>query len=208
MCTVNSGTRRKSRRGSRTLEGRCSPYYQNSPLYPILSLFQEHVVRVYKHRHCTERDLKNLKICCSDYSVSTVGQETAAQAHIAETLSLLAELLEIPFESPAANGNRYRHSFLLCKTDRAGHISIRMEAQAATATDFRSACPSTAEDVRTETDTLHVVEDLHWIDPSSIEFLTLLIARIEKATHFHNLVPPIRHTPLSRIQKSAQHPLQ
>ena len=31
---------------------------------------------------------------------------------------------------------------------------------------------------------LFVVEDLHWIDPSSIEFLTLLISRIENARIF------------------------
>ena len=37
-----------------TIEGRCSPYYQNSPLYPILSLFQEYIVQFTSTRHCTD----------------------------------------------------------------------------------------------------------------------------------------------------------
>jgi len=79
------------------LEGRCSQYYQNSPLYPILSLFQEHVVQ-FTNTDTAQARLEKLENLLQDYSVPTVEQGANAQAHIPETLPLLAELLEIPFE--------------------------------------------------------------------------------------------------------------
>ena len=160
-----------------TLEGRCSPYYQNSPLYPILSLFQEHVVQ-FISTDTAETRLEKLENLLRDYS----GQDTEAQADMPETLPLLAELLEIPFEVqrqtetgigarpygrpveqdtyPSGWGGRQRRQQTL---EVLVQVMLKMSEQKPI---------------------LFVVEDLHWIDPSSIEFLTLLIARIENARIF------------------------
>ncbi len=164
-----------------TLEGRCSPYYQNSPLYPILSLFQEHVVQ-FTSTDTAETRLEKLENLLRDYNVPTVGQDTEAQAGTPETLPLLAELLEIPFEVqrqtetgigprpygrpveqdtyPSGWGGRQRRQQTL---EVLVQVMLKMSEQKPI---------------------LFVVEDLHWIDPSSIEFLTLLIARIENARIF------------------------
>ena len=160
-----------------TLEGRCSPYYQNSPLYPILSLFQEHVVQ-FISTDTAETRLEKLENLLRDYS----GQDTEAQADMPETLPLLAELLEIPFEVqrqtetgisarpygrpveqdtyPSGWGGRQRRQQTL---EVLVQVMLKMSEQKPI---------------------LFVVEDLHWIDPSSIEFLTLLISRIENARIF------------------------
>ena len=160
-----------------TLEGRCSPYYQNSPLYPILSLFQEHVVQ-FISTDTAETRLEKLENLLRTYS----GQDTEAQADLPETLPLLAELLEIPFEVqrqtetgigarpygrpveqdiyPSGWGGRQRRQQTL---EVLVQVMLKMSEQKPI---------------------LFVVEDLHWIDPSSIEFLTLLIARIENARIF------------------------
>ena len=160
-----------------TLEGRCSPYYQNSPLYPILSLFQEHVVQ-FISTDTAETRLEKLENLLRDYS----GQEAEAQADMPETLPLLAELLEIPFEVqrqtetgigarpygrpveqdtyPSGWGGRQRRQQTL---EVLVQVMLKMSEQKPI---------------------LFVVEDLHWIDPSSIEFLTLLIARIQNARIF------------------------
>ena len=164
-----------------TLEGRCSPYYQNSPLYPILSLFQEHVVQ-FTSTDTAQTRLEKLENLLRDYSVPTAGQDTEAQAGTPETLPLLAELLEIPLEVqrqtetgigsrpygrpveqdtyPSGWGGRQRRQQTL---EVLVQVMLKMSEQKPI---------------------LFVVEDLHWIDPSSIEFLTLLIARIENARIF------------------------
>ena len=164
-----------------TLEGRCSPYYQNSPLYPILSLFQEHVVQ-FTSTDTAQTRLEKLENLLRDYSVPTAGQDTDAQAGTPETLPLLAELLEIPLEVqrqtetgigsrpygrpveqdtyPSGWGGRQRRQQTL---EVLVQVMLKMSEQKPI---------------------LFVVEDLHWIDPSSIEFLTLLIARIENARIF------------------------
>ena len=163
------------------LEGRCSPYYQNSPLYPILSLFQEHVVQ-FTSTDTADTRLEKLENLLRDHSISTVGQDTEAQADTPETLPLLAELLEIPFEVqrqtetgigarpygrpveqdtyPSGWGGRQRRQQTL---EVLVQVMLKMSEQKPI---------------------LFVVEDLHWIDPSSIEFLTLLIARIQNARIF------------------------
>lgn len=82
------------------IEGRCSPYYQNSPLYSILSLFQEHIVQ-FTSTDTAQTQLDKLENLLRDHGIPTVGQENldnAAEADTTETLPLLAELLEIPLE--------------------------------------------------------------------------------------------------------------
>ena len=181
-----------------TLEGRCSPYYQNSPLYPILSLFQEHVVQ-FTNTDTAQARLEKLENLLQDYSVSTVRQD-AAQAHIAETLSLLAELLEIPFEvqRQTETGIGTRSYSRPIEQDTYPSGWRRRQRRQQTLEVLVQVLLKMSE----QKPILFIVEDLHWIDPSSIEFLTLLIARIEKARiftvlstrsdthHFRNSVQP------------------
>ena len=162
-----------------TLEGRCSPYYQNSPLYPILSLFQEHVVR-FTSTDTAQTRLEKLENLLRDYNVPTVGQE--AEAQIPETLPLLAELLEIPFEIQrrTETGTGARLYGKPVKQDTYPSEWRRRQRRQQTL----EVLVQVLLKMSAQKPILFVVEDLHWIDPSSIEFLTLLIERIENARIF------------------------
>ncbi|MDE0399594.1 MAG: AAA family ATPase [Candidatus Poribacteria bacterium] len=164
-----------------TLEGRCSPYYQNSPLYPILSLFQEHVVQ-FTNTDTAQRRLEKLENLLRDYNVSTVGQAVEAQADTPETLPLLAELLDIPFEiqrrtetgtGAGLYGKPVKQDTYPSEWQRRQRRQQTLEVLVQVLLKMSERKPI-----------LFVVEDLHWIDPSSIEFLTLLIERIENARIF------------------------
>lgn len=161
------------------LEGRCSPYYQNSPLYPILSLFQEHVVQ-FTSTDTAQIRLEKLENLLRDYNVSTVGQ--AAEAHTPETLPLLAELLEIPFEIQRRTeiGTGARLYGTPVKQDTYPAEWRRRQRRQQTLEVLVQVLLKMSE----QKPILFVVEDLHWVDPSSIEFLTLLIERIENARIF------------------------
>ena len=163
------------------LEGRCSPYYQNSPLYPILSLFQEHVVQ-FTNTDTAQRRLEKLENLLRDYNVSTVGQAAETQAHTPETLPLLAELLDIPFEiqrrtetgtGAGVYGKPVKQDTYPSEWRRRQRRQQTLEVLVQVLLKMSERKPI-----------LFVVEDLHWIDPSSIEFLTLLIERIENARIF------------------------
>ena len=163
-----------------TLESRCSQYYQNSPLYPILSLFQEHVVQ-FTNTDTSQARLEKLENLLQDYSVPTVEQDANTQAGMPETLSLLAELLEIPFEVQRQT-----------ETGIGTHQYSRPIEQDTYPSRWRRRQRQQTLEVLVQVllkmseqkPILFIVEDLHWIDPSSIEFLTLLIARIENARIF------------------------
>ena len=163
------------------LEGRCSPYYQNSPLYPILSLFQEHVVQ-FTNTDTARKRLEKLENLLRDYNVSTVGQAAEAQAHTPETLPLLAELLDIPFEIQrrTETGTGARLYGTPVKQDTYPSEWRRRQRRQQTLEVLVQVLLKMSE----RKPILFVVEDLHWIDPSSIEFLTLLIERIENARIF------------------------
>ena len=164
-----------------TLEGRCSQYYQNSPLYPILSLFQEHVVQ-FTNTDTAQARLEKLENLLQDYSVPTVEQDANAQAHIPETLLLLAELLEIPFEiqRQTETGIGIHPYSRPIEQDTYPSGWRRRQRRQQTLEVLVQVLLKMSE----QKPILFIVEDLHWIDPSSIEFLTLLIARIETARIF------------------------
>ncbi|MYC75862.1 AAA family ATPase [Candidatus Poribacteria bacterium] len=172
-----------------TMECRCSPYYQNSPLYPILSLFQEHVVQ-FASSDTPQTRLDKLENLLRDYSIPTVGGDTAsvsdsdrdAQEHTPETLPLLAELLEIPFEiqQQTVTGVGPRPYNRPVEQDTYPSGWGRRQRRQQTLKVLVQVLLKMAE----QKPILLVVEDLHWIDPSSIEFLTLLIRRIENARIF------------------------
>ena len=172
-----------------TMECRCSPYYQSSPLYPILSLFQEHVVQ-FTNTDTAQTRLDKLENLLRDYSIPTVGGDTGsvsnsdreAQEHTPETLPLLAELLEIPFEiqQQTVTGVGPRPYGRPVEQDTYPSGWGRRQRRQQTLEVLVQVLLKMAE----QTPILFVVEDLHWIDPSSIEFLTLLITRIENARIF------------------------
>ena len=164
-----------------TLEGRCSQYYQNSPLYPILSLFQEHVVQ-FTNTDTAQARLEKLENLLQNYSVPTVEQDANTQAHIPETLPLLAELLEIPFEIQRQT-----------ETGIGIHPYSRPIEQHTYPSGWRrrqrrqqtlEVLVQVLVKMSEQKPILFIVEDLHWIDPSSIEFLTLLIAQVKNARIF------------------------
>ena len=197
------------------MECRCSPYYQNSPLYPILSLFQEHVVQ-FTSTDTAQTRLDKLENLLRDYSIPTVGGDTASlsdserdvQEQTPETLPLLAELLEIPFEiqQQTVTGVGARPYSRPVERDTYPSGWGRRQRRQQTLEVLVQVLLKMAE----QRPILFVVEDLHWIDPSSIEFLTLLIHRIENARIFAVLscrtdTQPYRYgTPLERLKGSEE----
>ena len=190
-----------------TMECRCSPYYKNSPLYPILSLFQEHVVQ-FTNTDTAQTRLDKLENLLRDYNIPAVGGDTASvsnserevQEHTPETLPLLAELLEIPFEvqQQTVTGVGTRPYNRPVEQDTYPSGWGRRQRRQQTLEVLVQVLLKMAE----QNPILFVVEDLHWIDPSSIEFLTLLIARIENARIFAVLscrsdTQHFQHTPRS-----------
>ncbi|RKU27993.1 hypothetical protein C6499_10670 [Candidatus Poribacteria bacterium] len=169
-----------------TLEGRCSPYYQNSPLYPILSLFQEHIVQ-FTSTDTAQIRLEKLENLLRDYSISTVGQDTNSedsetQTDTSETLPLLAELLDIPFEVQRQTETRIGARPYGRPVEQDIYPSGWRGSQRRQQT--LEVLVQVLLKMSEQKPILFVVEDLHWIDPSSIEFLTLLITRIENARIF------------------------
>ena len=191
------------------VEGRCSPYYQNSPLYSILSMFQEHIVQ-FTSTDTAETRLDKLENLLRDYSVPTLEQEYSeneTQADTADTLPLLAELLEIPFEiqrqTETGIGTRAYSRPVEQNTYPSGWG--RRQRRQQTLEVLVQVLLKMAE----QKPILFVLEDLHWIDPSSIEFLTLLITHIESARIFTILssrsnVQTSRHNDQSQDSKNPQ----
>ncbi len=171
------------------MECRCSPYYRNSPLYPILSLFQEHVVQ-FASTDTAQTRLDKLENLLRDYNIPTLGDDTVSlsdfdregQEQVPETLPLLAELLEIPFEvrQQTETGVGARLYSRPVKQDTYPSGWGRRQRRQQTLEVLVQVLLKMAE----QKPILFVVEDLHWVDPSSIEFLTLLIAGIENARIF------------------------
>lgn len=166
------------------IEGRCSPYYQNSPLYSILSLFQEHIVQ-FTSTDTAQMRLDKLENLLRDYGVPPLGPEkpdNQAQVDTTETLPLLAELLEIPFEIQRQTETGIGNHPYSRPVERNTYPSgwRRRQRRQQTLEVLIQVLLQMAE----QKPILFVLEDLHWIDPSSIEFLTLLIARIENARIF------------------------
>ena len=167
-----------------TIEGRCSPYHQNSPLYSILSLFQEHIVQ-FTNADTAQMRLDKLENLLRDYGVPTLGPENPeneSQTDTTETLPLLAELLEIPFEVQRQTETGIGNQPYSRPIEQNTYPSDwrRRQRRQQTLEVLVQVLLKMAE----QKPILFILEDLHWIDPSSVEFLTRLIARIENARIF------------------------
>jgi class 3 adenylate cyclase/predicted ATPase len=126
------------------LECRCSPYHQNSALYPIIDLLQR--VLGFTRDDSPEEKLHKLE----------VGAHGRAPLQT-DTIPLLAHLLSLPLPEhyPPLNLTPQRQKQ---KTLEALLVWLLAEAE-------RQPVP-------------FIVEDLHWADPSTLEFLGLLIEQV------------------------------
>jgi predicted ATPase len=123
------------------LEGRCSPYYQNSALYPLIELVPR--VLHWSREDSSEEKLEKL-------------EETLAQCRLAlpDVVPLFAPLLSLPLPE--------RYPPLTLSPERQKQKTL--EALLALLLARAAQRPM-----------LLIVEDLHWIDPSSLEFLGSLL---------------------------------
>jgi predicted ATPase len=120
----------------------CSPYYQNTALYPMIELLERVALR-FEREESPQQKLRKLEGFLVQYGLP-----------LAETVPLFAALVSLPLTadyalltmSPEQQKQKTMHALLT--------ILLRIAAQQ----------PA-----------LFVMEDLHWVDPSTLEFLTLLV---------------------------------
>jgi predicted ATPase len=120
----------------------CSPYYQNTALYPMIDLLERVALR-FNREESPQQKLRKLEGFVVQYGLP-----------LAETVPLFAALLSLPLGadyvpltvSPEQQKQKTLHALLT--------ILLRIAAQQPV---------------------LFVMEDLHWVDPSTLEFLTLLV---------------------------------
>jgi class 3 adenylate cyclase/tetratricopeptide (TPR) repeat protein len=120
----------------------CSPYYQNTALYPMIDLLERVALR-FEREESSRQKLNKLEGFVVQYGLP-----------LAEAVPLFAPLLSISLGadyapltfSPEQQKQQTLHALLT--------IMLRIAAQQPV---------------------LFVMEDLHWVDPSTLEFLTLLV---------------------------------
>jgi class 3 adenylate cyclase len=126
------------------LECRCSPYYQNTALYPIIDLLERALH--FQRDEPLDAKLEKLERALSQYRFA-----------LHETVPLFATLLSLPL--PEA-----RYAPLPLTPERQKQKTL--EALLAAVLEMAERQP-----------VLFILEDLHWVDPSTLEFLHLLIAQ-------------------------------
>ena len=120
----------------------CSPYYQNTALYPLIDLLERVVLR-FDREESPEQKLRKLEGFVVQYGLP-----------LAEAVPLFAALLSLPLGadyapltlSPEQQKQQTLHALLT--------ILLRIAAQQPV---------------------LFVMEDLHWVDPTTLELLSLLV---------------------------------
>jgi TOMM system kinase/cyclase fusion protein len=123
------------------LECRCSLYYKNSALYPVIDLFQR---ALQLHQDDTpQQKLSKLEGALEQYGFS-----------LSEEVPLFASLLSLPLPG------RYPPLTLTPQRQR----QKTLEAVLAVLLALAARQPL-----------LFIVEDLHWVDPSTLELLSLLL---------------------------------
>jgi predicted ATPase len=120
----------------------CSPYYQNSALYPIIDVLERVVLR-FDREEASPQKLGKLEGLLVQHGLP-----------LAEVMPLFASLFSLPLPtdyaplvlSPEQQKQQTMHALLT--------MLLRIAAQQPV---------------------LFVMEDLHWVDPSTLEFLSLLV---------------------------------
>jgi predicted ATPase/class 3 adenylate cyclase len=131
----------------RWLEARCSPYYEHTPLYPMIDLLP----RMFEWSQDEAHDAKLSKLA--------QGLEEAGAA-LAEALPLLAALLSLPvpdrYPLPPMSPERQKQKTL----EALGGLLLALAV---------------------DKPVLFIVEDLHWVDPTTRELLTRLLDQVPTA---------------------------
>jgi TOMM system kinase/cyclase fusion protein len=120
----------------------CSPYYQNTALYPLIELLERVALR-FEREESPQQKLRKLEGFLVQYGLP-----------LTEAVPLFAALLSLPLGtdyapltmSPEQQKQQTLHALLT--------VMLRIAAQQPM---------------------LFVMEDLHWVDPTTLEFLTLLV---------------------------------
>ncbi|HXH39992.1 MAG TPA: AAA family ATPase, partial [Thermoanaerobaculia bacterium] len=133
------------------IECRCSPYHENSALYPIVGVVQFWLG--IDPNEPDESKLDKLESHLARYG-----------GNLEESVPLVASLLSIPFE------RRYKLPALNPREQK--ELTLEVLAQIVI-------------DQALEKPVAFVVEDLHWVDPSTVEFLNILV---EQAATFPILI--------------------
>jgi predicted ATPase/class 3 adenylate cyclase len=122
------------------LEWRCSPFYQNSALYPVV----EHLQRLlrFEKGDSPEQKLQKLEGALEQYGF--VLEDTVPL--LASLLSFPAERYTLPVLTPQRQKQKTLEALLTWLLKEAERQSVRLD-----------------------------IEDLHWADPSTLEFLSLLM---------------------------------
>jgi predicted ATPase len=125
------------------LECRCSAYHRNSPLYPVIDLYQRALQ--FRREDSSDAKLGKLERALTQRSLS-----------LSEMVPPLASLLSLPL------GERYLPLSLIPQQQK----QKTLEALLAVLMALTAQQP-----------VLFILEDIHWLDPSTLEFLSLLVDR-------------------------------
>ena len=120
----------------------CSPYYQNTALYPLIDLLERVVLR-FDREESPQQKLRKLEGHLVQYGFP-----------LEEAVPLHASLLSIPLTADYAP------------------LTMSPEQQKQ---KTLQALLTTLLRIAAQQPVLFVMEDLHWVDPSTLEFLSLLV---------------------------------
>jgi len=143
------------------IESRCSPYHQNTPFYPIITLL-EHALR-FKREDSTQSKLEKLEDMLKQYDVS-----------LKETLPLFSELLSLPLPE--------------------GYQPLRSSPQRQKKETIEALNSLLIKEAYKEP-LLFIIEDLHWSDPSTLEFLSFFVEKVHNSRIFALLTFRPQFTP-------------
>ncbi len=124
-------------------EYRCSPFYQNTALYPIVNLLEQKL-------HLGEEDTDDAKLRRLKDALKKYGFNE-------EAVALLAKLLSVPIDTPL----KFTPETQMQETLKV-LVALLLETS-----------PSRP--------LLLIVEDLHWIDPTTLAWLTMVVNQSPKA---------------------------
>src|SRR5262249_27943375 len=122
----------------------CSPYHQNTALYPMIDLLERVALR-FEREESPPQKLSKLEGFLVQYGLP-----------LAETVPLLATLLSLPLTADYA------------PLAMAPEQQKQKTLQALLTILLR---------IATQQPVLFVMEDLHWVDPTTLEFLTLVVGQ-------------------------------
>ncbi len=132
------------------IESLCSPYYQNSSLYPVI----DHLQRLlgFRREDSLQEKLNKLERVLEQYGFS-----------LQEMVPLFASLLSLPIPE--------------------SYPSLTLTPQRQKQKTLEALLTWLLEEAEKHP-VLRIVEDLHWMDPSTLEYLSLLVEQVPKTRIF------------------------